>query len=194
MTKTDTLNRDFLLGGKASFVFQNPQGIKFEFSVRKSKPKPNSRYGPSYFVSLRDPKHPQQKYGNVYMGILNTSSGTIKTTYASVYKPDDTAFMVAQWAINLMWSADAAPDGYTLTHTGKCGRCGRKLTDVDSIARGIGPECIKMINANPARSAPKSNVKYNPSTGYYQHTNNGWYYDDNQAEADLAAREQATGY
>jgi hypothetical protein len=27
-------------------------------------------------------------------------------------------------------------------HTGKCGRCGRKLTDPQSIARGIGPDCL----------------------------------------------------
>ncbi len=29
--------------------------------------------------------------------------------------------------------------------TGQCMRCGRELTRPDSVAKGIGPECIKMI-------------------------------------------------
>lgn len=31
-------------------------------------------------------------------------------------------------------------------HHGRCGRCGRKLTDPDSIVQGMGPECRKKLN------------------------------------------------
>ena len=143
--KNATLNRDFLLGGRASFIVKNPGGEKYEFRVRLSKPKPNSRYGPTYFVSLVDAKHPRSKYGAVYMGILNKETGMIKSTYASAFPADSTPFKVAQWAISLIGAGKPAPDGYVVTHTGKCGRCGRKLTDEVSIGRGIGPECIKKV-------------------------------------------------
>ena len=100
--KNATLNRDFLLGGRASFIVKNPGGEKYEFRVRLSKPKPNSRYGPTYFVSLVDAKHPRSKYGAVYMGILNKETGMIKSTYASAFPADSTPFKVAQWAISLI--------------------------------------------------------------------------------------------
>lgn len=31
--------------------------------------------------------------------------------------------------------------------TGRCGRCGRRLTDPESIRRGIGPECAALVRA-----------------------------------------------
>jgi len=37
------------------------------------------------------------------------------------------------------------PDGVEFWHAGKCGRCGRKLTDPDSIESGFGPECVTKI-------------------------------------------------
>jgi Family of unknown function (DUF6011) len=33
------------------------------------------------------------------------------------------------------------PANLEVWHEGRCGRCGRKLTVPESIARGIGPEC-----------------------------------------------------
>ena len=31
-------------------------------------------------------------------------------------------------------------------HVGKCGRCGKKLTDPESILTGLGPSCSKYMN------------------------------------------------
>jgi hypothetical protein len=143
--KNATLNRDFLLGGRAGFVVKNPAGEKYEYRVRLSKPKPNSKYGPTYFVSLVDAKHPRSKYGAVYMGILNKDTLKVKKTYASAFDESTREWKVVEWAIALMEANIAPPDGYTLTHVGKCGRCGRKLTDEVSKARGIGPECMRQI-------------------------------------------------
>lgn len=157
MTET-TLNRDFLLGGKAAFVIKNPAGNKFEFSVRKGKP--TEQYpNPSYFVSLRDGNHPKSRYGSVYMGLLDSQTGKIRHTRNSNFGPDSTEFKVAQWAITLIGRGEKAPDGYTLNHTGKCGVCGRKLTDEESVKTGIGPICRDKV------TAPSGN--YNPMTGHY---------------------------
>jgi hypothetical protein len=143
--KNATLNRDFLLGGRAGFVVKNPAGAKYEYRVRLSKPKPNSRYGATYFVSLVDSTHPRSKYGAVYMGILNKDTLKVKKTYASAFDESTLEWKVMEWAISMMEANAAPPEGYTLTHVGKCGRCGRKLTDEQSKARGIGPECMRQI-------------------------------------------------
>lgn len=40
---------------------------------------------------------------------------------------------------------DNIPDNLHVFHEGKCGHCGRKLTTPESIERGIGPECYKLL-------------------------------------------------
>lgn len=35
-------------------------------------------------------------------------------------------------------------EGYA-SRTGRCARCGKRLTDPESVARGIGPECAKQV-------------------------------------------------
>lgn len=37
------------------------------------------------------------------------------------------------------------PDQCEFWHEGSCGRCGRRLTDLESISSGYGPECINKI-------------------------------------------------
>lgn len=166
--KNATLNRDFLLGGRAGFVVKNPAGEKYEYRVRLSKPKPNSKYGPTYFVSLVDAKHPRSKYGAVYMGILNKDTMKVAKTYASAFDESTREWKVVEWAIALMEANVAPPDGYTLTHVGKCGRCGRKLTDAVSKARGIGPECMRQIamkTGGPVGTPHKKTVDLDEPTG-----------------------------
>ena len=38
-----------------------------------------------------------------------------------------------------------------LVAVGRCRRCGRTLTDPDSLSRGIGPDCIKRSNPSSER-------------------------------------------
>lgn len=38
------------------------------------------------------------------------------------------------------------PEYVIVSHTGYCARCGRPLIDEQSIERGFGPECWKLIN------------------------------------------------
>ena len=75
-----------------------------------------------------------------YIGFLNTAANQMVAGKKG--KPNSTSFKALAWLLNGI-SAGAALDAIEVWHEGACGRCGRKLTDPTSIARGIGPECFK---------------------------------------------------
>ena len=52
---------------------------------------------------------------------------------------------IANWALECIWKGLQVPSGYRLEHTGRCGRCAKMLRDAESIQRGFGPECVKVI-------------------------------------------------
>ena len=54
------------------------------------------------------------------------------------------------WYGEMLWELATNPssnlhDRYTIQTEKRCLRCNRKLTHPDSLASGIGPECIKMM-------------------------------------------------
>jgi len=49
-----------------------------------------------------------------------------------------------QWFWNNLVSG-SLPTGFQVLHMGRCGKCGRDLTDPKSIHMGIGPECRKTM-------------------------------------------------
>ncbi len=56
------------------------------------------------------------------------------------------SIQVLLWAIDRMQAHDGElPDGYRVFHLGRCLRCGRDLTDPESVQRGIGPECARRV-------------------------------------------------
>jgi len=56
--------------------------------------------------------------------------------------PPCDAFKALAWVMRQL-SADVLPEGVAIHHSDHCCRCGRTITHPDSLARGIGPECIK---------------------------------------------------
>jgi hypothetical protein len=53
------------------------------------------------------------------------------------------------------------PDSLEIYHEGSCGRCGRKLTVPESIARGIGPECYSKMGVTMMSEV------YGPTSPHY---------------------------
>jgi hypothetical protein len=49
--------------------------------------------------------------------------------------------MAMNWVLDHL-SEGEMPPLTEIWHEGRCGRCGRKLTVPDSIAIGIGPDCL----------------------------------------------------
>jgi hypothetical protein len=79
-----------------------------------------------------------------YIGMVN-ANGSIKCSAKSEFIPGTKEYDVANWAVQVVFNSKFLKDGYEIRHVGKCGRCGRTLTDPDSINRGIGPDCAEMM-------------------------------------------------
>lgn len=155
------LTEKFLLAGRAVFTVSNPAGDHYTFKVRRVEsewPKYSGKMTTTYFVNVKTAKtdHP---YG--YIGILDAKKGTIKCTAKSEFLPGTKEYSVAAWACQAVVNAKMIPDGYHIEHAGRCGKCGRQLTDPESIQRGIGPECWSMIETAALAPFPLP-VKTNP--------------------------------
>ncbi len=129
------INKDFILGGNATFTVQNNKGVHYTFKARQPKPEM------PFFLSLLT--GPDNETSYTYMGTIGAKTGDVYLTAKSKYSNDSLPVRVARFALRCVWGVQTLPEGYQIRHEGKCGRCGRKLTTPESLDRGIGPECIK---------------------------------------------------
>ena len=140
------LSERFLLAGRALFTVSNPKGEHYTFKVRGAEsewPAGSGKKSTTHFVSI---KAPGGEFPFRYIGLLNTKEGTIKCTAKSAFLPGSKEYDIAAWACQAIIKIRLIPDGYHIENAGQCGKCSRVLTDPESIARGIGPECWKMIS------------------------------------------------
>jgi hypothetical protein len=164
---TIKLDRNFFMGGNATFTVENATGTHYTFKIRQPK-KQNPRYtGPApHFISLLTGPDNENSYS--YMGMVREvpvmvrvatgehsptgeplyvtqDSGRktleVRLTAKSRYNDATVPVKVARWVLALVMSGGSLPEGYKVHHEGKCGCCGRALTVPESILRGIGPEC-----------------------------------------------------
>lgn len=125
--------KPFIYAGNATFTLLNSKtGNRFTYKVRKSKG------NDIFFVSVLTGSNNDVDYtylGFIKMGDFILSKKSKITDNAISYK----AF---KWFFINMGNL---PEFIQVFHKNKCGRCGRTLTTPDSIKRGIGPECSRLI-------------------------------------------------
>lgn len=136
------LSSKFLLAGRALFTVQNTKGEHYTYKVRKKESVYQGKPSVGFFVSV---KASGGVYPYRYVGMLNETLGTIKCTAKSEYLPGTKEYDVVAWACQAVLNSRMIPANYKVFHAGKCGRCGRNLTDETSVNRGIGPECWSRI-------------------------------------------------
>jgi hypothetical protein len=76
-----------------------------------------------------------------YLGMFDPALGEIRITAKSRFGMTSAEFKACQWAITQVRDKKTLPDGWHIRHEGRCCKCGRKLTNPESIKAGIGPEC-----------------------------------------------------
>ena len=130
------ISKNFLLAGNAIFTVSNPQCKHYTFRVNKSK---STLTGdPVWFISVLTGPDNSNDYS--YVGMV--FSGGVCLTRASKYTKDSMLYKVADWSVcGILSGGSQFPDGYSISHAGTCGRCGRKLTTPKSIELGLGPVC-----------------------------------------------------
>lgn len=138
--------KTFILGGRAIFTLKNEvTGNRRTYSVYRIKD-PNKDL---YFVNVRGDgesieKNKRTKW--IYVGMICDStrpnSKFVLTTKSKVTK-DSLAFTGFNWLWQKLVKGLPLHQDMSIYHEGRCGRCGRQLTDPKSILTGFGPECIK---------------------------------------------------
>lgn len=136
--------REYVLGGKAEFtIVQDPSGSKglvmAKYRVQQSKDRNRI-----YFVYAEDAKSGLLSYH----GYITTYNNAIKYHRAKTMQMKSKECYNEDSINALMWvleRGDNLPSKVHLVHSGTCSRCGRVLTDFESIQYGLGPECRKKM-------------------------------------------------
>jgi hypothetical protein len=141
--KNISLTRDFFLGGKATFTVQNNEtGVHRTYKIRK--PEPTAQYpNPAWFVKVMTGTDNESHYS--YVGRLDSRTGAVAMTRASKFTEDSDTVKAARWIMGRVVNQLQIPDKIDVRHSGKCGRCGRTLTEPTSLDCGIGPECRRRM-------------------------------------------------
>lgn len=136
------LTKDFILAGDAIFTVTSADLVGHvghqTYRVRRVEfEDPACRV--YYFAYLLTGPDNTSDYS--YICKVDSKTGDLKATGKSRTHVEKTrVWKVLEGALRLIWyELDA--EGVEIAHAGKCGRCGRLLTDPDSIEAGIGPVC-----------------------------------------------------
>jgi hypothetical protein len=130
--------KNFVFGGNATVTLESAiSGKHFTFKVRVAKKDDDTA---PYFVSVLNGPDNYTNYS--YLGIISSDKKTFKLTQKSKIGVDALSFKAFNFFFNQIMNDKLNPD-LKVYHSGKCGRCGKKLTTPSSIEKGIGPECLK---------------------------------------------------
>ena len=121
----------YILAGKAIFTIRNPKtGASFTYRVKQ--PKDCSKW----FVGVLTGPDNTSNYS--YIGFLNEGKQFVYGRKSRITEgaPSVLAF---KWFMSNLGNLK----GVECFHSGRCARCGRVLTVVESVTSGLGPECRK---------------------------------------------------
>lgn len=128
---------NFLLAGNATFTLRSTRtGQRFTYKAKKADDKD------FWFVSVLTGPDNWENYK--FFGTVNAEQWfkfSEKSAKVGQNAPSVKGFM---WFWKSLIS-NTLPEFMEVWHSGKCGRCNRKLTVPESIESGFGPECIGKI-------------------------------------------------
>lgn len=139
---------NFLFLGKA-FVTVRSLKTGRHFTYKIVKPKKSTNYHPNrdnvYFVWVKT-------VGNrfIYLGMVKNYT-SFTTTRSSRLNRCSQHFKACKYLLDVALKGNEIPADLEVYHIGRCGICGRTITNPKSLYRGIGPECYKKVGFQGAR-------------------------------------------
>jgi hypothetical protein len=139
------LTKDFILAGNAIFTVTSPElaGEHRTYRVRLAHFEDDARDW--YFADLLTGPDNTRDY--TYLGRVDKASGQLlRTSKSPPIREDPPMFtwVMLSHVLEAIWTGEEL-EGIDVQHADKCGRCGRLLTDPESIERGIGPVCREAL-------------------------------------------------
>lgn len=137
----------YMHGGKATVTLVSlSSGNRYTYKIVEA-PQQTPNASKTYFVKLLTGADNSNSYS--YIGVIrNNKFEWTRKSCVSAEAPSilGMVFVVESLVKNSM-------RGFEVWHSGKCARCGRKLTVPESIASGFGPECAEMVGAGRVEAA-----------------------------------------
>lgn len=155
------MDAKFITAGNAIFTISQADGTRHTFRVQKRDA--NKQYPETYFVSLLTGPDNTSDYS--YLGIMNPSDFTVRTTAKSCQRADSMPVRALQRVLCRVRAGEldkVRAAGWDVRHAGRCCRCARLLTTPESVDSGVGPECAEKLGwsvpraARPAKRVPLS--------------------------------------
>lgn len=139
--------RQLILGGNSAFTLKNAaNGNRKTYSVKKHDEKD------LFFVSVRGDGDKLTKINVkknwVYIGCIfdsNKGQGKFSKTAKTKVPINSDSFKGFKWLWEKVIKNEPLPETVEVYHTGYCCKCGRELTDPESVERGFGPTCFKSL-------------------------------------------------
>jgi hypothetical protein len=144
LSQTEAITK-YMLAGRATFTLRSVATQKrYTFKVTKAKKNLRFANAPvSWFVSRM--YGPDNETCFRYIGMLNAqpkdAQWMLRTTRNSAETQVSVPVMAFNFMLKQLQALPALTPGLEFWHSGRCGRCGKKLTVPESIERGLGPEC-----------------------------------------------------
>jgi hypothetical protein len=137
--KYPAITREFLFGGRAYFRVGNPQNESLLYLLKSRAGRQGTEWAGevSYFLNVFVPQG--SKF--VFIGVVNPETGDLVSVGRSQFLAGQREYEAAQWAIKSVMNQAPIEDGYSITHDGRCGKCGRYLTSTGDREAGLHLDC-----------------------------------------------------
>lgn len=128
----------FVTSGNAYLTLRStPTGTRYTYRVAAPR---EDRERNILFVSVLFGADNSGDYR--YLGAIQ--NGRFRLTRGSTLSESNARHVAFRWMHSHLMRGNLPPQA-EIWHEGRCGRCGRRLTVPESVARGLGPECVGMV-------------------------------------------------
>lgn len=133
--------KNYCMGGHAIVTLSSPTNVHHTYYIRA--PWKNDKNDFSDDIRFVYTRHSNGRW--MYVGQIFKDGTCFRKTKNSFYEVDSPVFKGMKYILRMMNEDFETP--MILRHEGVCSRCGRRLTDPESIERGMGKRCNEHVNA-----------------------------------------------